>query len=386
MHDTPSQPAMPAAQAVSPDGPTEAGPLPVDVTHGSAPEALAAPLPDPANAAPLDPAGAAVAVAGTSPAPEATAADAATATATAAAPVGAAAAATAAAPADASPAAPAAARDMAPAACAALLKQHFPALFGNQAKPMKLRIQADINQRAPGVFSKAALSAFFRRYTGSTGYLMALGKATQRFDLDGAPAGELSEEHRQLARDELSRRREVTREREQQTRVQAQAQFAQERAQEQAKHVELLQARQTRAALLRDFERTTLTLGNFCALKGLTPEALTPLLDQARKEAAEAPVPRPMADRPPQDMRRDTRHDTRRDGPRDGPRDGRHDGPRSDGSTGRPDNPAGHPGPRADGAPDPRRDERNSPRRDGRPPQRGAARPPGGPSGRGPAR
>ena len=378
MHDTPSQPAMPAAQAASPDRPSEVAQLPVDAAHGNAPAALVTPLPEPADTAALEAATAPVDAAGTSPAPEATPVDAATAATTAAT--------TTAAPADANPTAPAAARDMTPAACAALLKQQFPALFGNQAKPMKLRIQADINQRAPGVFSKAALSAFFRRYTGSTGYLMALGKATQRFDLDGAPAGELTEEHRQLARDELSRRREVTREREQQTRVQAQAQFAQERAQAQAKHVELLQARQTRAALLRDFERTTLTLGNFCALKGLTPEALTPLLDQARKEAAEAPVPRPMADRPPHDMRRDMRRDGPRDGPRDGRHDGRHDGPRNAGSAGRPDSPTGRPGPRADGAPDPRRDERNSPRRDGRPPQRGAARPPGGPSGRGPAR
>ena len=280
---------------------------------------------------------------------------------------------------------------MTPAACAALLKQHFPALFGNQAKPMKLRIQADINQRTPGVFTKAALSAFFRRYTGSTGYLIALGKATQRFDLDGAPAGDLTEEHRQLARDELTRRREVTREREQQTRVEAQAKNAEERAQaraqEQAQHAqqaEQQQARQARNALLRDFERTTLTLGNFCALKGITPETLTPQLEQARKEAAEAPPHRPMGDRPP--------HDLRRDGPRDNRRDGQRDGPRPERAGGRPDR---QPGPRPDGAPDQRRDDRNGPRRDGRPPQRGAARPSAGPtgptgsagpSGRGPAR
>ena len=204
-------------------------------------------------------------------------------------------------PADAPPAAPAAARaapaapaapaaaPLSPAACADLLKQHFPALFGGQPKPLKLRIQADIAQRAPGVFSKATMSAFFRRYTGSTGYLIALGKASQRFDLDGQPAGELSDEHRQLARDELARRRQVTREREQQT-----------HAQQQAQQAEQMQARQARLALLRDFERTTLTLANFCALKGLTPEALTPLLDAARKEAADAPppaLPRPLDDR-----------------------------------------------------------------------------------------
>ena len=181
--------------------------------------------------------------------------------------------------------------DLSPAACGELLKQHFPALFGGPPKPLKLRIQADIQQRAPGVFSKGSLGAYFRRYTGSTGYLIALGKASQRFDLDGQPAGELSEEHRALAREELARRRQLTREREQQA-----------HAQQQAAQAELWQARQARATLLRDFERTTLTLANFCALKGLTPEALTPQLEQARREAADAP-PRPEYRAPQRDER-----------------------------------------------------------------------------------
>ena len=323
---------------------------------------------------------------------------------------------------------------MTPAACAELLKQHFPALFGGPPKPLKLRIQADINLRAPGVFGKPALSAFFRRYTGSTGYLMALGRATQRFDLDGQPAGELSEEHRNLAREELARRRQVTREREQQARAAQSAQphpqrldtdpdqtpatapgpvmqpagqptsqpteqrqppherppqrpsqrppqRAQERPQQRpqnrpqqrpqerppqrqqqqphqasapqprplarspehptmplpaqapdrqdqappaqqrrpapppqprpqaqpplpalhpaelAEQAAQSKARQDRLALLRDFERTTLTLANFCVLKRLTPDALKPQLELARKEAAEAPPQRPMDDR-----------------------------------------------------------------------------------------
>ena len=107
-----------------------------------------------------------------------------------------------------------------PAACAELLRQHFPALFAGPAKPFKLRIQQDIQQRAPGVFSKGSLSAFFRRHTGSTAYLIALSKATHRFDLDGQPAGELSDEHKQLAQAELVHRRALTREREQQAHAQ----------------------------------------------------------------------------------------------------------------------------------------------------------------------
>ena len=96
---------------------------------------------------------------------------------------------------------------LSPAECAQQLAALFPALFGKRARPLKLRIQADIQARAPGVFTKAVLSAFLRRYTGSTSYLQSLAHSTERFDLDGNPAGELSEEHREQARQEVQRRR-----------------------------------------------------------------------------------------------------------------------------------------------------------------------------------
>ncbi|MDH4392321.1 MAG: ProQ/FINO family protein, partial [Aquabacterium sp.] len=197
-----------------------------------------------------------------------------------------------------------------PAAAADLLRKHFPGLFSGPAKPFKLRIQQDIQARAPGVFSKGTLSAFFRRHTGSTGYLIALSKASHRFDLDGQPAGELSDEHKQAAVAELARRRQLTREREQQAQAQQSAQHREAQRVEMAQQAEQMQARQARAALLRDFQRTTLTLANFCALKGLTPEALNPQLEQAKKEAAEAPpVPTHAFD-----DRRPRRDDPRNDG------------------------------------------------------------------------
>lgn len=180
-----------------------------------------------------------------------------------------------------------------PAACAAELKARFPALFGGQPKPIKLRIHADIQARAPGVFSKTALSAFFRRYTGSHGYLIALTKATQRFDLDGQPAGELADEHRQAAADELKRRRELR----------------------QAREAEAMAGQQERAALLRAFETTTLTPTNFCALKGLTPEVLDAQLALARQERTAAPPPMV---RPRHDDRPGPRPESR---PRGSPRD-----------------------------------------------------------------
>jgi ProP effector len=190
-----------------------------------------------------------------------------------------------------------------PAATAARLAELFPALFGGAPKPLKLRIQVDIQERAPGVFSKQALSAFFRRHTGATSYLMAVSKGKQRFDLDGQPAGELSDEHRQVATDELVRRRANVN--------------AKREAEAQQRQLED-QQRYNRANLLRDFETTKLTTPNFCALKGIPVEALDGLLAMARADALED-AQRPRAAEP---ARREGRHDGRdhRDGrpPRQG--------------------------------------------------------------------
>jgi sRNA-binding protein len=157
-----------------------------------------------------------------------------------------------------------------PAAVGERLRQRFPALFAGPAKPLKLRIQADIQEQAPGEFTKQDLSAFFRRHTTSTSYLIAITKAATRFGLDGQAAGELSDEHRQVAAEELARRR----------------------ANRQAREQLEAQQRRNRAGLLHDFERTTLTTANFCALKGVAVEELDGLLALAREEARSAPPPR----------------------------------------------------------------------------------------------
>lgn len=83
-----------------------------------------------------------------------------------------------------------------------------------------------------------------------------------------------------------------------------------------------LQARQARHALLRDFDRTPLTLANFCALKGLKPDALAPMLELARKEASAMPPMPAQAQgdrRGPPGSQRDNRRDDRRDDRRPGP-------------------------------------------------------------------
>ena len=193
--------------------------------------------------------------------------------------------------------------ELGPAACAARLAELFPALFGSAPKPIKLRIQADIQQRAPGLFTKKSLSLFLHRHTTSTAYLKALVASPTRFDLDGAPAGELAEEHRSAAAAELERRRAVVEarraaEREAQRARQREAFQAERQQRQAAEHAGRQQrdaefdARRERAALLRAFETTTLTRANFCALKGLAEADLEARLALARQERAERP-PRP---------------------------------------------------------------------------------------------
>jgi ProP effector len=167
---------------------------------------------------------------------------------------------------------------MSPAQCGDRLKALFPALFAGAAKPLKLRIQVDIQTRAPGVFSKQVLSAFFRRHTGSTSYLIAVSKAPHRMDLDGQAAGEVAAEHKQAALEELARRR----------------------ANNEARREQEEQGRRQRASVLRNFQNTTLTRANFCALNGLAEEALDAVLAQAEQEAKEAanqPAPDPRGPR-----------------------------------------------------------------------------------------
>jgi len=193
--------------------------------------------------------------------------------------------------------------ELSPAAVAARLAELFPALFTpGQAKPLKLRIQADIQQRAPGLFTKKSLSMFLHRLTMSTPYLMALTKAPSRFDLDGAAAGELAAEHREAATTELARRRglhEARRAAENAARREAEAQARQAHA---AEH----DARRERAGLLRAFETSTLTRANFCALKGISETDLEAALGLARVEREQ---------RPPEPLReiRHERHEPRQD-------------------------------------------------------------------------
>ena len=225
--------------------------------------------------------------------------------------------------------------------CGPQLKKLYPALFSNPPKPLKLRIQADIQARTPGQFTKPQLSAFLRRYTGSHAYLNALVKATHRFDLDGNPGDELSDEHRNAAGEELARRRANT-----------QARIALETEQ-----------RANRATLLKEFEANTLPAAEFAAAKGVPEAELEPLIARARKEALEPP--------PAPAFNRDRRGPQQNRGPRpEGqrnarpPRDANARPAAADGAAPQSDAPRAPRPPRADGPRGPRTDAPRGPRGD----------------------
>ncbi len=200
--------------------------------------------------------------------------------------------------------APSAAPEPTPAQTAARLAELFPALFGGPPRPLKLRIQADIQVRAPGVFTKRALSAFLHRHTTSTAYLKALVAAPQRLDLDGAPAGEPAPEHLEAAKAELERRRGIVKARRDaeaqahrdaeraafkaQRQAEVQSQREQQRQAAEAHQSRWVEdnARRERAQLLRAFESSPLNKANFCVLKRISEAELDAQLGQARADRA----------------------------------------------------------------------------------------------------
>ena len=194
---------------------------------------------------------------------------------------------------------------LSPAACAAQLAALFPAIFGpGGPKPLKLRIQVDIQQRAPSLFTKKVLSLFLQRHTTSTAYLKALVNAPHRLDLDGQPAGEPADEHRQAAVAELERRRALhdarrAAERDTQRQTQRKAHDEARRA-----YMADAEARGKRDTLLRAFETTTLTRKNFCALKGVAEAELDAVLAQARQEREQQRAQAPRPEQRPADRRR----------------------------------------------------------------------------------
>lgn len=85
----------------------------------------------------------------------------------------------------------------------ALLQEASPTF--REVRPLALRIDKAIATRFPDVDRKVIRSAM-RLHTASTRYLKAMEKATERFNLDGKPEGEVTEEQRTHAKQTLKER------------------------------------------------------------------------------------------------------------------------------------------------------------------------------------
>lgn len=83
------------------------------------------------------------------------------------------------------------------------LQKEFAAF--RDCKPLALKIDASIAERMPEIDRKS-LRAALRMHTASTRYLKAVERSQQRFDLDGQPAGEVTEEQRTHAATTLKER------------------------------------------------------------------------------------------------------------------------------------------------------------------------------------
>ena len=77
-------------------------------------------------------------------------------------------------------------------------------VFGN-CLPLAIGIHKVIRERQPEI-GDSGLRFALRLHTGSTKYLKAIANGTQRFDLDGNPAGEITAEQKQQALETIKER------------------------------------------------------------------------------------------------------------------------------------------------------------------------------------
>jgi ProP effector len=96
----------------------------------------------------------------------------------------------------------------------ALLAETYPrcfAVYQARRRPLKIGIHKDILRELDGALTPDELSAALRYYTGNKHYLLALRPGAQRVDLDGEPAGAVTEDQAQAAAAALARRYESER-------------------------------------------------------------------------------------------------------------------------------------------------------------------------------
>ncbi|MGG7603305.1 ProQ/FINO family protein [Massilia sp. BKSP1R2A-1] len=83
------------------------------------------------------------------------------------------------------------------------LQQEFPAF--RDCLPLAIGIDKQLLARMPGLDRKT-MRAALGIHTGSMRYLRAMEKAKVRFDLDGTPGAEVTDTHRQHAKEQLQQR------------------------------------------------------------------------------------------------------------------------------------------------------------------------------------
>ena len=93
-----------------------------------------------------------------------------------------------------------------------------------KAEPLAIGIDKSLFERVPDLPRKHLRTAL-RTHTASTRYLKAVVRSPHRFDLDGQPAGEISEEQRMHAKALLDERfaKMATQRKEQEAKAKAQA-------------------------------------------------------------------------------------------------------------------------------------------------------------------
>ena len=106
--------------------------------------------------------------------------------------------------------------------------------------PLALRIDKAVMARFPEVDRKVVRTAM-RLHTGSTRYLKALEKATHRYDLEGNPDTELTDEHRAHAAQTLKERfAELAKRKREQQKAEAERQRAEQAEQRKAEKLQQL--------------------------------------------------------------------------------------------------------------------------------------------------
>jgi len=83
------------------------------------------------------------------------------------------------------------------------LSDHYPVVQQNQ--PLAIGIFKAIVALHPELDAKL-LRAALHQHTSATAYLKGMSKATERFDLEGKVAGEVTEEQRKFALDQMKER------------------------------------------------------------------------------------------------------------------------------------------------------------------------------------